>query len=128
LVEQAEATAHDIEALPIIAQVSGETFLQNPLLHEEVFGPYSLMVSCRDEQELIAVLKSVSGQLTTTIMGTEKDLTRPSRTDRPAAVYSPAGYCSMACLPGWRFAPVWYTADLRLLLPIAALPLLVLTR
>lgn len=75
LVQQAQATAHDIEALPIIAKVSGETFLQNPLLHEEVFGPYSLLVSCSDEQELIAVLKSVSGQLTTTIMGTEKDLT-----------------------------------------------------
>ena len=75
LVQQAATAAHDIEALPTVALVSGETFLANPLLHEEVFGPYSLMVSCKDEQELVTVLKSVSGQLTTTVMGTVRDLT-----------------------------------------------------
>ncbi|MDR6945384.1 aldehyde dehydrogenase (NADP(+)) [Mucilaginibacter pocheonensis] len=75
LVKQAAIAAHDIEARPAVALVSGEAFLANPLLHEEVFGPYSLMVSCKDEQELITVLKSVSGQLTTTVMGTIQDLT-----------------------------------------------------
>ena len=75
VVQQAATAAHDIEALPTVALVSGETFLANPLLHEEVFGPYSLMVSCRDEQELINVLKSVTGQLTATVMGTVQDLT-----------------------------------------------------
>lgn len=65
--------AVDIEAQATIALVSAETFLENHLLHEEVFGPYSLMVSCKDEQELIKVLKSVSGQLTTTVMGTDED-------------------------------------------------------
>jgi NADP-dependent aldehyde dehydrogenase len=75
VIQQAATAAHDIEALPTVALVSGETFLANPLLHEEVFGPYSLMVSCKDEDELLTVLKSVSGQLTSTIMGTIKDLT-----------------------------------------------------
>jgi alpha-ketoglutaric semialdehyde dehydrogenase len=75
IVQQAATAAHNIEALPTIALVSGETFLTNPLLHEEVFGPYSLMVSCKNEQELIAVLKSVTGQLTTTVVGTVQDLT-----------------------------------------------------
>ncbi|MEN0053787.1 MAG: aldehyde dehydrogenase (NADP(+)) [Mucilaginibacter sp.] len=74
IVEQATTEAKDIEARPVIAQVSGQTFLANPLLHEEVFGPYSLMVSCKDKQELITVLKSVSGQLTATVMGTVQDL------------------------------------------------------
>jgi alpha-ketoglutaric semialdehyde dehydrogenase len=73
VVQQAVIAAQDNEALPTIAQVSGEAFLANPLLHEEVFGPYSLMVNCKDEKELIAVLKSVSGQLTTTVMGTDED-------------------------------------------------------
>lgn len=72
-IKRSAAEATDIEARPVVATVSGETFLQNPLLHEEVFGPYSLMISCRDEQELIKVLKSVSGQLTTTVMGTDDD-------------------------------------------------------
>ena len=79
VIQQATTVAHDIEATPIIAQVSGQTFLANPLLHEEVFGPYSLMVSCKNEQELVTILKSVSGQLTTTVMGTVQDLEEHSK-------------------------------------------------
>jgi alpha-ketoglutaric semialdehyde dehydrogenase len=73
VIQQSATEAKDIEALPTVALVSGQTFLENPLLHEEVFGPYSLMVNCKDEQELLKVLKSVSGQLTTTVMGTDED-------------------------------------------------------
>ncbi|AYL94935.1 aldehyde dehydrogenase (NADP(+)) [Mucilaginibacter celer] len=72
-INRSATEASDIEASPVVATVSGEAFLQNPLLHEEVFGPYSLMVICHDEAELIKVLKSVSGQLTTTVMGTDND-------------------------------------------------------
>jgi NADP-dependent aldehyde dehydrogenase len=79
VIEQITTETHDIEARPIIARVSGQTFLANPILHEEVFGPYSLMVSCKNEQELITVLKSVSGQLTTTVMGTVQDLENHSK-------------------------------------------------
>jgi len=61
------------EALPNIAQVTGKVFLENPVLHEEVFGPYSLMVKCADLEELISAWKAVSGQLTTTLVGTDKD-------------------------------------------------------
>ncbi|RFZ92705.1 aldehyde dehydrogenase (NADP(+)) [Mucilaginibacter conchicola] len=64
----------DIQAEPIIATVTAETFLQNHLLSEEVFGPFSLLVKCKDEQQLMQVLKTVSGQLTTTVMGTDSDL------------------------------------------------------
>ncbi len=67
------ATAISIEALPTVAKVDGKIFLQNPLLHEEVFGPYSLLVKCKDMEELKAVWKSLAGQLTTTLMGTDKD-------------------------------------------------------
>lgn len=65
--------AGELEASPTVASVDGATFLAHPLLHEEVFGPYSLMVVCKDETELIAVWRSLSGQLTTSLMGTEKD-------------------------------------------------------
>ncbi|HUR11729.1 MAG TPA: aldehyde dehydrogenase (NADP(+)) [Flavitalea sp.] len=60
-------------AIPMLAFVKGEVFLRNPYLHEEVFGPYSLVVRCRDMDELKNVWKSVAGQLTTSIMGTEND-------------------------------------------------------
>ena len=73
LLSQSITTPGSLEALPSIATVDGNTFLQNPLLHEEVFGPYSLLVKCKDLEELKAVWRSLAGQLTTTLMGTDKD-------------------------------------------------------
>ena len=63
------------EAWPSLATVEGADFLQDPLLQEEVFGPYSLLVVCSNLDELKTVWRSLTGQLTTTIMGTEKDFT-----------------------------------------------------
>jgi alpha-ketoglutaric semialdehyde dehydrogenase len=67
------AVTGELEALPNIAQVSGKRFLENPVLHEEIFGPYSIMVKCSDMDELKLAWKAVSGQLTTTLVGTDKD-------------------------------------------------------
>lgn len=64
-----------LEAIPTVAVVDGNIFLNDPLLHEEVFGPYSLLVKCKDMDELKAVWKSLAGQLTTTLMGSEDDFT-----------------------------------------------------
>jgi alpha-ketoglutaric semialdehyde dehydrogenase len=55
--------------------VEGNVFLKDPLLHEEVFGPYSLLVKCKDMNELQEVWRSLTGQLSTTLMGTDKDFT-----------------------------------------------------
>jgi NADP-dependent aldehyde dehydrogenase len=60
-------------ATPIIAHVTGKGFLENENLKEEVFGPYAMLVECADMAELKKVWKTVSGQLTTSIMGTDKD-------------------------------------------------------
>jgi alpha-ketoglutaric semialdehyde dehydrogenase len=75
VVKQASTGANGIEALPTVAMVEGKIFLQDPLLHEEVFGPYSLLVKCKDMEELRSVWRSLTGQLTTTLMCTDKDLT-----------------------------------------------------
>jgi 2,5-dioxopentanoate dehydrogenase len=56
------------QARAAIARVSGRVFLQNPALQEEVFGPYSLLVVCQDTQELEAVLGTLKGQLTISLM------------------------------------------------------------
>ncbi len=65
--------SNGIKTKPAIASVNGETFLKNPTLHEEVFGPYSIMIKCKHINELKRVWLSVSGQLTTSLMGTDKD-------------------------------------------------------
>jgi NADP-dependent aldehyde dehydrogenase len=65
----------DMEPQLFITTVSGADFLQTPLLREEVFGPYSLLVECNDMAELMQCWAAVSGQLTTSLMGTDQDFT-----------------------------------------------------
>jgi NADP-dependent aldehyde dehydrogenase len=73
LVGRSAVAPADLEALPSIATVTADVFLKNPLLHEEVFGPYSLMVKCADANQLKQAWTSVAGQLTTTLVATDKD-------------------------------------------------------
>ncbi|MDZ4681846.1 MAG: aldehyde dehydrogenase (NADP(+)) [Saprospiraceae bacterium] len=63
---QNEATEH--QAVPVIGKVIATRFLKNPRLHEEVFGPFSLVVACVDETELAQVIQALPGQLTGTLM------------------------------------------------------------
>ncbi|MFL9483931.1 aldehyde dehydrogenase (NADP(+)) [Chitinophagaceae bacterium LWZ2-11] len=74
VVGKSKLKAEELEGAPTITKVSGKIFLQNNQLQEELFGPYSLVVVCTDKTELIEVLQSVKGQLTTTVMATDKDL------------------------------------------------------
>lgn len=60
--------------LPTVATVDGKTFLANPLLHKEVFGPYSLVVRCADAAEMLEVALHLEGQLTATLMATTSDM------------------------------------------------------
>lgn len=55
-----------------VATVSGADFLNNPKMHKEVFGPFSLVVQCKDEEELFQVIEDLEGQLTGTLIA-EKD-------------------------------------------------------
>ncbi|WP_193165249.1 aldehyde dehydrogenase (NADP(+)) [Microbulbifer hainanensis] len=54
--------------------VSAEDFLGNRALQEEVFGPMSLVVKCRDHAELLAAASALQGQLTGTLQCTEAEL------------------------------------------------------
>jgi len=59
---------------PTITTATGQTFLNNPLLHQEVFGPYSLIIRCKDMKEMLQVANHLEGQLTATLMATENDI------------------------------------------------------
>ena len=54
--------------------MDAKTFIQNSLLHQEVFGPYSLLIECVDENEMLMVANHLEGQLTSTIMATPNDI------------------------------------------------------
>ncbi len=58
----------------LIATATGQEFLNNPVLHQEVFGPYSIIIRCKDINDMIAVAKNLEGQLTSTLMATENDI------------------------------------------------------
>jgi len=62
------------QGAPTIASATAEAFFKNPLLHQEVFGPYSLVIRCANADELVKAAQLLEGQLTTSLMATDEDL------------------------------------------------------
>lgn len=63
-------TEHSKAALGV---VSAAQFLADKTLSEEVFGPFSLVVHCQTLQEMQAVMASLPGQLTLTLLADPAD-------------------------------------------------------
>ena len=55
------------EATPYLFVTTGEAWLGNHVLGEEVFGPLGLVVTVKDEAEMLKIAHSLSGQLTATL-------------------------------------------------------------
>jgi alpha-ketoglutaric semialdehyde dehydrogenase len=64
----------ELKAKPTLAIVDARTFINNPHLSEEVFGPFSMIVICENSEELIQVADCLNGQLTTTIIANQRDI------------------------------------------------------
>lgn len=62
------------EGRPTVASVWGKAFLENPELSEEVFGPFALIIKCESAEVLSAVVHSLKGQLTATIIAEESEM------------------------------------------------------
>ncbi|HOO08804.1 MAG TPA: aldehyde dehydrogenase (NADP(+)) [Cyclobacteriaceae bacterium] len=74
---QAESKVGDKDqGRPTVASVQAPVFMENPSLAEEVFGPFSLIVRCKDMNELNTVMARVHGQLTSTLIGGEKEIAK----------------------------------------------------
>lgn len=54
-------------AAPVWFETEARFFIGNPALAEEIFGPSSLVVWCRDRAELVAVARALEGSLTATV-------------------------------------------------------------
>ncbi len=54
-------------ATPYLYETSGEHWLANDELGEEVFGPLGLVVRCDSEEQMEAIARSLDGQLTATL-------------------------------------------------------------
>ena len=55
------------KASPVLATVDSDQFIQNPKLHFEIFGPYALVVICKDSKDFLRIGGIIEGQLTASI-------------------------------------------------------------
>ena len=60
-------TASACGAAPVWFETEAATFLKNHSLSEEIFGPSSLVVWCRDQAEMLEVARHLEGSLTATL-------------------------------------------------------------
>ena len=54
-------------AAPVLLRVGYTDFVKSPALHEECFGPATVVVTCANERELYAAASAVPGSLTATL-------------------------------------------------------------
>jgi len=62
------------QALSAVVEIAAADFLANAKYREEVFGPYSMLVECKDVAQLEQVIASLHGQLTATVMAEKEEL------------------------------------------------------
>ncbi|PQJ75041.1 aldehyde dehydrogenase (NADP(+)) [Polaribacter gangjinensis] len=74
IVANYDSEVSDNFAQQAIVSVDGATFLENPTLHLEVFGPFSMVVQCENEAELENVIAHLEGQLTGTIIAADQEI------------------------------------------------------
>jgi 2,5-dioxopentanoate dehydrogenase len=55
-------------------ETDSETFLSDPELADEIFGPSTLLIQHSSREELLRIARELDGHLTATIHGTEQDL------------------------------------------------------
>ena len=74
LVAESSKAPAEGQGQPTVATVDAATWLSNPLLHEEIFGPFTLVIRCRDMVQMKEVALTMEGQLTGTIMAEDREL------------------------------------------------------
>jgi len=62
------------QGVTTLSTVKASDFLNNEILSEEIFGPYSILVTASSQEELIAAANKLPGQLTVTIIGEDDEL------------------------------------------------------
>ena len=76
VVSQSSIYANDLCGIPTITTTNAQNYISNEVLHQEVFGPYSIIVVCENIDEILEVAHHMEGQLTVTLMATDDDLSQ----------------------------------------------------
>jgi 2,5-dioxopentanoate dehydrogenase len=64
----------DGEARPTLFLTDARTFLAQPVLRDEIFGPATVLVQCDSRDQLDEVARTLDGQLTATLHGEPEDV------------------------------------------------------
>ncbi len=73
-VAQAVDGAGTCHSAPVVMQIAGKDLLHEPELAKEVFGPSTLVIRYENREELLMLARSLEGQLTATLHGSDADL------------------------------------------------------
>jgi len=71
---QAAAPESGFAAGTTLFETSADSFLEDPDLASEIFGPSTLLIRASSRDQLLQAARSLEGHLTATIHGTEQDL------------------------------------------------------
>jgi NADP-dependent aldehyde dehydrogenase len=74
LPERSLGRDEDLKVIPSLFVAAAETFLREPALLDEVFGPSTLIVKSRDRAQFLESARAIDGQLTATIHAAEGEL------------------------------------------------------
>src|SRR5579883_242563 len=70
----AEKPVTSAKAGAIVFETDASSFLKDPELAEEIFGPETLLIRHSDREQILEIARNLGGHLTATIHGTEQDL------------------------------------------------------
>lgn len=73
------ADSQKTQGRPGFLTTDAKTWLANEELHEEVFGPSTIVIQCNSEEELLKAAEALEGSLTATIHGTAEELSKHSK-------------------------------------------------
>jgi NADP-dependent aldehyde dehydrogenase len=74
LSECTHSASENCKGYPAVASVDAQTFMAKEALQEEVFGPFTLVIKCKNKVEMEAVANNLKGQLTATMMHTSNEI------------------------------------------------------
>lgn len=73
------ANPENCAARTALFKTDAASFLKSVELNEEIFGPSTLLITYKDESELLHVIESLEGQLTGTVHATDEELRKSGK-------------------------------------------------
>jgi NADP-dependent aldehyde dehydrogenase len=74
LIGETQFAYEEDESIPTLTEVPASLFKADTKLSEELFGPFSMIVRCKDIYEMIGVAEHMQGQLTCSLMATNSEI------------------------------------------------------